>query len=445
MGRERRTNLTTGQRPKAALREIVDVRLSSVDKKTKSGEIPVRLCNYTDVYNNNFIKADMEFMPATGTDREIENCTLYTGDVVITKDSETDDDIGVPALVRENMPDLVCGYHLAILRPNPSKVDGTYLFYALGLTEAQHQFHSYANGITRFGLRKTDIGLVEIPLPTLPEQRDIAHILGTLDDKIELNRRMNQTLEAMARGIFQDWFVDFGPVRVKMEGHDPYLPPALWDLFPDDMVVSEVGEIPEGWEIIPLSKVSNINPESWSSKNKPDGVEYVDLANTKWGVIESTQYFPWKEAPSRARRVLRPGDTLVGTVRPANGSYSFVGNDGLTGSTGFAVLRPSHPLHRELVFLSATAPENIDRLSHLADGAAYPAVRPETVGETELAMPISNPGVLDWFSRIIGPILEKMETNKTESQLLAAHRDALLPRLVSGEASVSLNTWEESL
>ena len=249
MARERRTNLTMGQRPKTTLREIADVRLSSVDKKTKSGENPVRLCNYTDVYNNNFIKADMEFMPATGTDREIENCTLYTGDVVITKDSETDDDIGVPALVRENVPDLVCGYHLAILRPNPSKVDGTYLFYALGLNETQHQFHSYANGITRFGIRKADIGLVEIPLPLLPEQRAIAHILGTLDDKIELNRRMNQTLESMARAIFQDWFVDFGPVRAKLEGQDPYLAPELWNLFPDDLVDSELGKIPEGWDV----------------------------------------------------------------------------------------------------------------------------------------------------------------------------------------------------
>ena len=92
-----------------------------------------------------------------------------------------------------------------------------------------------------------------------------------------------------------------------------------------------------------LGDVAHLNPESWSKTNNPSSVEYVDLANTKWGVIESTQHFSWKGAPSRARRVLRPGDTIVGTVRPGNGSYSLIGDDGLTGSTGFAVLRPLHP------------------------------------------------------------------------------------------------------
>ena len=311
MARERRTNLTMGQRPKTTLREIADVRLSSVDKKTKSGENPVRLCNYTDVYNNNFIKADMEFMPATGTDREIENCTLYTGDVVITKDSETDDDIGVPALVRENVPDLVCGYHLAILRPNPSKVDGTYLFYALGLNETQHQFHSYANGITRFGIRKADIGLVEIPLPLLPEQRAIAHILGTLDDKIELNRRMNQTLEAMARAIFQDWFVAFGPVRAKLEGQDPYLPPELWGLFPDDLVDSELGDIPEGWEVKALDDIADYQNGLALQRFRPgdneDRLPSVKIAQLRTGKADAGE---WARATIRPECIIDNGDVI---------------------------------------------------------------------------------------------------------------------------------------
>ena len=280
---------------------------------------------------------------------------------------------------------------------------------------------------------REDFYALPVTVPPLPEQRAIAHILGTLDDKIELNRRMNQTLEAMARAIFQDWFVDFGPVRAKMQGETPYLPRELWDLFPDDLVDSELGEIPEGWAVTPLSRVSDINPESWSGTNAPGWVEYVDLANTKWGVIESTQYFPWEGAPSRARRVLRPGDTLVGTVRPANGSYSFVGKEGLTGSTGFAVLRPTHPRYRELVYVSATSSDAIDWLAHLADGAAYPAVRPETVGGTEVAIPATETEVLDWFSETVGAVLDKMEANKKESLFLATLRETLLPNLMTGE------------
>ena len=247
---------------------------------------------------------------------------------------------------------------------------------------------------------------------------------------------MNQTLEAMARAIFRDWFVDFGPVRAKLEGREPYLPPEMWDLFPDRLVDSELGEIPEGWEVKALGDVVELNPESWSKTNSPANVEYVDLANTKWGVIESTQHFSWKDAPSRAKRVLRPGDTIVGTVRPGNGSYSLVGEDGLTGSTGFAVLRPLHPRFRELIYLAATAPDNIEWLAHRADGAAYPAIRPEVVSGSEVAIPDADTDILDWFSTTAGSIFEKMESNKTEFRSLAAQRDALLPKLVSGELQI---------
>ena len=378
------------QWPKVPLNEITDLTLSSVDKKSKANEKGVQLCNYMDVYSNSFISENLKFMEATATEREIANCSLFAGDVVITKDSEQHDDIGVPALVREDIPGLVCGYHLAILRPRSPAVDGAYLFYGLNDSGAQQQFHSYANGVTRFGLRKADIGLVEISLPPLPEQRRIADILGALDDKIDLNRRMNETLEQMARTLYESWFVDFDPVHAKMNGiwrrgeSLPGLPAEMYDLFPDQLVASELGEMPDGWEVKTLGELADLNPESWSRSNSPANVEYVDLANTKWGIIETTQNFLWEDAPSRAKRVLRAGDSIVGTVRPGNGSYSLIGNDGLTGSTGFTVLRPLHPRFRELVYLVATAQENIERLAHRADGAAYPAVRPEIVAETKV-------------------------------------------------------------
>ena len=100
-----------------------------------------------------------------------------------------------------------------------------------------------------------DFYALNVSLPPLPEQRRIAHILGTLDDKIELNRRMNQTLEQMARAIFQDWFVDFGPTRAKLAGREPYLPPELWSLFPDRLVQTELGEAPEGWGVRALGEL----------------------------------------------------------------------------------------------------------------------------------------------------------------------------------------------
>jgi type I restriction enzyme S subunit len=160
----------------------------------------------------------------------------------------------------------------------------------------------------------------------------------------------------------------------------------------------------------------------------------VDLSNTKWGVIESTQPHDRDGAPSRAQRVLRAGDTIVGTVRPGNGSYALVGATGLTGSTGFAALRPVRPACREFVYLAGTAPDNIVRLSLLADGAAYPAVRPEVILGT--SVPIPGGDIIEAFHSLTTPLIERITANHAESETLAATRDLLLPRLMSGQLCV---------
>ena len=293
-------------------------------------------------------------------------------------------------------------------------------------TIAEHSASAYPS------IKSTDIERLTLNLPPLPEQRAIARVLGALDDRIELNRRMNATLEAMARALFQSWFVDFDPVRAKMAGRDPGLPKDVADLFPDRLVDSEPGPIPEGWSLGQLDDVASLNPESWNARNAPDEVAYVDLANTKWGHVETVEVHPWSTAPSRARRVLRPGDTIVGTVRPGNGSYALIGGEGLTGSTGFAVLRPGTSNAREIVWCAATSRGNLDRLAHLADGGAYPAVRPHAVAETRIVL--SDASVRRAFSSLTAGWFDRMENNKRATRRLAALRDALLAPLVSGES-----------
>ena len=131
--------------------------------------------------------------------------------------------------------------------------------YHLASPETQALLLSWVgSGGTRNALTKGMIESLELPIPPLSEQRAIAHVLGTLDDKIELNRRMNQTLEEMARAIFKDWFVDFGPTRAKMEGRERYLPVEVWELFPDRLVGSEIGEVPEGWEVKSVGECFNL-------------------------------------------------------------------------------------------------------------------------------------------------------------------------------------------
>lgn len=280
----------------------------------------------------------------------------------------------------------------------------------------------------------------QIELPSLNEQRSIAQILGTLDDKIELNRKTNETLESMARTLFQAWFVDFEPVRAKMEGRWkrgkslPGLPAHLYDLFPDRLVGSDERESPDGWIFGQLSSICNLNPESWTKRNRPQSIHYIDLSSTKLGRIEQISEYKIDNAPSRAQRILLKNDTILGTVRPENCSYALVHDNGLTGSTGFAVLRPKKPIYTEIVYLSATSQSNIDRLSALADGAAYPAVRPEVVLETIIPQ-IPDELIIE-FSKTTNPLLTSIAENEKMSRTLSQLRDTLLPRLMSGELRI---------
>ncbi len=234
-------------------------------------------------------------------------------------------------------------------------LDHQFLKYVL-LAE-QSAFLRLASGTTHQTIYFPEVKAFHVCLPPLAEQRAIAHILGTLDDKIELNRRMYETLEAMARALFKSWFVDFDPVRAKAEGRDPGLPKPLTDLFPSRLVDSEFGEIPEGWKVRTLEEFASLNPETWSRDTRPHVINYVDLSNTKWGRIEAVTTYAQHDAPSRAQRVLRSSDTIVGTVRPGNGSYALIAEEGLTASTGFAVLRPRKSEYAEIVYLAGTAQE----------------------------------------------------------------------------------------
>ncbi|HEV2386859.1 MAG TPA: restriction endonuclease subunit S [Candidatus Acidoferrales bacterium] len=360
----------------------------------------------------------------------VGNKVSQAPDVVFTSKGT----VGRFALVRQDTPRFVYSPQLCFWRVLQSdRICPRFLFYWMSGREFYSQYKGVA-GQTDMAeyVSLSDQRRMYITLPPLGEQRAIAHILGTLDDKIELNHRTNETLEAMARTIFKSWFVDFDPVRAKAEGRQPSgMEAATAALFPDSFEDSPLGKIPKGWSAANLAEFAVLNPEVWTRHNAPDHIEYVDLSNVKRGRIETTASYLWKDAPTRAQRVLRPGDTIVGTVRPGNSSYAFISDNSLTGSTGFAVLRPRKSFFREIVYLAATALDNMEKLAHLADGAAYPAVRPGAVASTDI--PKAPDPILDCFSKAVGPLLKSMAASCCESRTLAATRDALLPKLISGE------------
>jgi len=217
------------------LRSTVDYVVSNVDKVPVEDEVPVRLCNYTDVYNNEFITLALDFMQATASEKEIAKFGLRVNDVAITKDSESWDDIGVPALVRETASDLVCGYHLALLRPHQQKMEGAFLFRCLQAKPVRVQLELAANGVTRFGIPKSEIGAMTLPVPSLQQQRSIADYLdretARLDALVAAKERVLRLLAEKRRALI---------TRAVTRGLDPRAPLR-------DSGIPWLGEIPAHW------------------------------------------------------------------------------------------------------------------------------------------------------------------------------------------------------
>lgn len=214
----------------ALIKHVADVRFSGVDKHSHDHETPVRLCNYTDVYKNDRITDDMDLMRATATTAEIAHLTLKAGDVILTKDSETPDDIGVPAWVPEDLPGVVCAYHLGLLRPVPDRVLGEFLFRAIGSARTAQQFHVLATGVTRFALGKHDVKNAVIALPPVAEQETICRWITDecqpLDDAIARAKDVIKLIREYRDRLIAD--VVTGQVDVRS-----------WQPGPDDVVAEE--------------------------------------------------------------------------------------------------------------------------------------------------------------------------------------------------------------
>ncbi|MGE5482578.1 MAG: restriction endonuclease subunit S [Bacteroidota bacterium] len=239
-------------------RDCVELLISNIDKRSQEGEVPIRLCNYTDVYKNDRITAHLRFMNGTATHEEIRRFRLRVGDVVITKDSESWTDIGVPALVEYEAPDLVCGYHLAVLRPRQEALTGGFLLRAIESPGVAVQYHIAANGVTRYGLSHCAIKNVHTPVPPLPEQAAIVRLLDHVDRRIRRYIRAKKKLIALLNEQKQAIVH-----RAVTRGLDPNV-----RLKPSG--VDWLGDVPEHWTV---SRVKN-EFECLNSRRVPlSGVE----------------------------------------------------------------------------------------------------------------------------------------------------------------------------
>ena len=325
--------------------------------------------------------------------------------------------------------------HVVIIRPGPATLDPGFLRYFLVDPTTQAKLLSWAaSGGTRNALTKAMIEAVEVQAPEgVSEQRAIAQVLGTLDDKIELNRRMNATLEAMARALFKSWFVDFDPVRAKMEGRETGLPQDIADLFPDRLVDSEMGEVPEGWEIFRLDRLADHHTKSTSPLRSPDE-EFEHFSIPAYDAGQRPSIEPGAAIRSN-KTVVRRDAVLLSKLNPRIPRV-WVPADSKgrpqVCSTEFLVFTPRSPANRSLLFALFADQSFRALLKSMVTGTSksHQRVPPKALKTQEVLA--GSPRVCHVFGEVVASVLAGVVRNRSEATTLAALRDTLLPKLISG-------------
>ena len=365
--------------------------------------------------------------------QRLSNANVQRGDIVFTHAGN----IGQVAYIPEQskFDRYIISQRQFYMRCDRSKALPEFVALYFKSPEGQHQLLANAAqvGVPSIAQPVTYLRTIEISLPPLPEQRAIARILSALDDKIELNRRMNETLESMARTLYKSWFIDFDPVRAKMEGRDTGLPNDITDLFPDRMVNSELGEIPEEWEVKKLSEMIDLNPKRSLQNGKL--APYLDMAN-----MPTNGHVPdvVRERPYGSGMRFMNGDTLVARITPCleNGKTAYVDflKDGETGwgSTEYIVLKPIPPLPDEFVYYLARSTRFREfAIQNMIGTSGRQRVPAKALSEFLFALPPGHIAIK--FGKIARSILSRVSEAAQESNILVTLRDTLLPRLVSGE------------
>jgi type I restriction enzyme, S subunit len=400
----------------------------------------IALIRSQNVYNEGFTKDGLTFI-TTKHAKQLANVSVEENDILL---NITGDSVARCCLVDADVLPACVNQHVAIIRPFPNVFNSRFLRYFL-ISPKQQSFMlamSHA-GATRKALTKGMIESFSVPKPNLRTQRAIAHILGTLDDKIELNRRMNETLESIARAIFKSWFVDFDPVHAKAEGRNPGLSPEIAALFPDSFQESELGRIPKGWKDRNLNEIASVIDCLHSKKPEKKDDDYLliqvfnvgdtgrlDFSNPYF--ISPEEYKVWIK-----RMEVQPGDLVitktgrVGAVGQMPHGYKAAMGRNMVGIR--AVLGITTPYFLKDLLLSDYVRSEINR--NMNDGTILQSLHVKAINKLRTVLPLYN--VIQAYSNLIRPIHQNLERNDEESRNLASLRETLLPKLISGELRVS--------
>lgn len=420
------------------LGDIAEVKISGVDKKTHDEEVPVRLCNFVDVYYNWAITKEMtsKFMAASANDKEIESFTLHRGQVAITKDSETRDDIGIAAYIADDFEETVLlGYHTALITPNEEVVNGKFLNALLH----SKYFHDYwFNNATGSGMRYTlseqCIRNASVYLPSLDEQKKIGNVLSSLDRKIALNRKANELLESMAKQLYDYWFVQFDFPNA--EGK-PYKSSG------GKMVYNETlkRDIPEGWEVKTINEISkSVRGVTYDRTDLlDDGILVLRGNNIQDNHLVydgNTAYIP--EHLVNENQTIKKGDIIM---TMSSGSKEHIGkcmmfnyNSNHTFGAFLNCFRPEKEL-QYYFFLFLISSQYKAIIKSKCSGTGINNLTNQSFDD--IYLPIPHSSILASFESKMGNIYEMYGKNEQENLKLESLRDYLLPLLMNGQVKVS--------
>ena len=402
---------------------LIDYR-GKTPEKTDSG-IPLITAK---IIKSGRIETPTEFIAFDNYDAWMRRGIPKAGDVVLTVEAPLGE---VAQLGSEKV---ALAQRVVTLRGKAGFLDSTYLLYLLQSEAVQDQLKSRATGTTVLGIKQSELRKVLIKVPPIPAQLEAASVLKAIDDRITLLRETNATLEAIAQALFKSWFVDFDPVRAKMEGRTPEgMDEATAALFSDGFETSELGEVPRGWQLAPLSQAFEINPSR--KLKKGEAAPYVDMASveTQGHAVSSVVS---REMGSGSKFV--NGDTLLARITPCleNGKTAFVDclPEGVTGwgSTEFVVLRPKPPLPVYFGYLLCRHQAFREfAIQSMSGTSGRQRIQNDVLGRFPIAIPSTD--IAEAFADVVGAVQQKIAANHAQAQTLSTLRDTLLPRLISGQ------------
>jgi len=418
------------------LGSVANVRSGFAFKSDDMGDTGRPLIKIKNVVPPSVDVADCDRIPdnVIATIPDVERYAITPGDILIAMTGATVGKVGCFPVTRERfyLNQRVGKVYLT----SPGKADYRFLYYVLSQDTYVNQMFGTADGSAQANISGAQIERLEIPMPPLPEQRAIAHILGTLDDKIESNRRMNETLDAMARALFKSWFVDFDPVRAKAEGRDTELPKHIAGLFPDSFEDSELGEIPRGWTVKSVGDVAIVvGGTTPSTKNSAywDGGKHAwatpkDLSALAVPVLLDTERRITDTGLAQIGSGLLPKGTVLLSSRAPIG-YLAVAEIPIAINQGFIAMTPKAGTSNLFLLLWASAAHE-DIVSR-ANGSTFLEISKTNFRPIPIIAPSAN--VMRKFDQLVRPVYERIVECARESRQLAATRDVLLPKLISGE------------